>query len=173
MANAFDTETDAGGGAPPPAGPGGAPGGGGPGSPPQGGGPILAALARNQQGPQTSQPGAGNMAGAMNDLNTAIQLMQKAQINLPAGSPLHKDVNSAIGRLSRHLPQGAPTEGVQLTGLRDLIRNVMQSGFLGKIMQQMQGGQQGGQPGGGPDQSAGPSPNLAMQGTPSTPLPGA
>jgi hypothetical protein len=112
------------------------------------------------------------MASAMNDLNTAIQLMQKAMMSLPAGSPLHKDVNSAIGRMSRHLPQGAPTEGVQLTGLKDLLRNVMQGGFLGKIMQQMGQGQAG-QPGGGPDQSAGPSPNLAMQGTPSTPLPGA
>jgi hypothetical protein len=119
------------------------------------------------------------MAGAMNDLNTAIQLMQKAMMSLPAGSPLHKDVNSAIGRMSRHLPQGAPTEGVQLTGLKDLLRNVMQGGFLGRIMQQMgQGGGggpggAGGQPGGGPDQSAGPAPNLAMQGTPTTPLPGA
>ena len=172
MANAFDTETDAGGGASPSPSPGGAPGGAGPGGPPPGGGNILASLARNQQQPPVSQPGAGNMAGAMNDLNTAIQLMQKAQMSLPAGSPLHKDVNSAIGRMSRHLPQGAPTEGVQLTGLRDLIRNIMQSGFLGRIMQQMRG-QQGGQPGGGPDQSAGPSPNMAMQGTPTTPLPGA
>ena len=175
MANAFDTETNAGGGPgpAPPTPPGGAPGGGPGGGPPPGGGPIMAALARSQQGPQVSAPGAGNMASAMNDLNMAIQQIQKAIMSLPPGSPLHKDALQAVQRLSRHLPQGAPTEGVQQTGMKDLLRNILQNSFLGRIMQQLQGGGRG-QPGGlGPDQSAGPSPNLAMQGQPSTPIPGA
>lgn len=113
----------------------------------------------------------GNMASAMNQIHIALQSIHQAMAGLPPGSPLYKDAVDSLKRLSRHLPQGAPMEGVQQTGLRDLLRQALQSGFLGRIMQQLQG--QMGQRGGGGEAGQGPSPNLAMQGTPSTPIPGA
>ena len=79
-------------------------------------------------------------------------------MGLPPGSPLHRDALKAASSLSRHLPQGAPTQGVQLTGIKDLIRQIGQSGFLQNIMQQR----------------AGPGPGAQQQAPmPSTPLPGA
>jgi hypothetical protein len=144
-------------GTPPPPDPNAGAGDAGGGAPP-GGGPILASIARSQQGPQQSAPGPGDNAGAMGKLLQAIKLIQQAQAGLPPGSPLHKDVVNAVSRLSRHLPQGAPTVGVQKTGMMDLLRQIGQSGFLQNIMQQMGGGTGGGQP---------QAPN------PSMPLPGA
>lgn len=100
----------------------------------------------------------------MTKLLQAVQLIQQAAMGLQPGSPLHKDANNAVGRLSRHLPQGAPTAGVQMTGMRDLLRQVMQSPLMAQLMNN-QRGQGGG--GGGP---AGAAPQAPM---PSMPLPGA
>jgi hypothetical protein len=77
---------------------------------------------------------------------------------LDAGSQPHRDALNALRQLSRHLPQGAPTAGVQQTQLGDVLRMIMRSALLQKLR-----GQQGGQQGGG-----GPQPPM-----PSTPLPGA
>jgi hypothetical protein len=100
----------------------------------------------------------------MNKLLQAIQLIQQAAIGLQPGTPLFKEANRAVGMLSKHLPQGAPTTGVQLTGMRDLLRQIMQNSFLPQIMKQMsQAGGGGGQGGPGPQQPP----------MPSTPLPGA
>jgi hypothetical protein len=121
-------------------------------------------IARSRQGPQPSAPGPGDQAGSMNKLLQAVQMIQQAAMGLPPGSPLHRDALKAATNLSRHLPQGAPTAGVQMTGLKDLINQVMQSGFLQNIMQQ-RGGQ-----GGGPGGAAGPAQQAPM---PSMPLPGA
>jgi hypothetical protein len=120
-------------------------------------------IARARQGPQPSAPGPGDGANAMSKLMQAVQLIQQAALGLPPGSPLHKDAMRAVTTMSRHLPQGAPTAGVQMTGLRDLMRSVMQSGFLQNIMQQ-RGGQ--GAPGGGGGGAQQPP-------IPSLPLPGA
>ena len=140
------------------------PPGGPPGAPP-GGGPVLAALANRRQGPQVTAPGPGDMANSMNMLTNAIAMIQQALPGLPAGGPIHKDVVRAISSLSRHLPQGAPTVGVQQTQLQDLLRNLMKNALLSRIMQQQKGGPGGeGAPEGGP---GGPPP------MPSTPLPGA
>jgi hypothetical protein len=128
---------------------------------------MMAALARNQQNPQISAPGPGNTANAMNMLLEAIQRIQMAINGLQPGSPLHRDALDAAKRLSRHLPQGAPTAGVQMTGMRDLMQQIMRSPFMAQIMQQLQGG--GGQRGGGGG-AAGAAPQPPM---PSTPLPGA
>lgn len=97
----------------------------------------------------------------MSKLLQAVQWIQQAAIGLPPGSPLHKDALNAAQRLSRHLPQGAPSIGVQRTGVMDLLRQITQSGFLQNILGQRGGGVPGG---GGPAQQAP---------TPSTPLPGA
>jgi hypothetical protein len=96
----------------------------------------------------------------MNKMLQAVQMIQQAAMGLPPGSPLHRDALKAASSLSRHLPQGAPTQGVQMTGVRDLIRQIAQSGFLQNIMQQMGGGRGGGQ-------------QMPQAPNPSTPLPGA
>lgn len=129
---------------------------------------MMAALARNSQQLQPSAPGPGNQADAMNKLLQALATIQAVQTSLPPGTPLHKDVVDAVRKLSRHLPQGAPTAGVQQTGLKDALKQVMQGSFLPMILQQLTGGK-GGQ--GGADGSAGPQPSMAPM--PSMPLPGA
>jgi hypothetical protein len=120
---------------------------------------MLAALARNQQTPPVSAPGMGNMAQGIMQVKTAVDMLQGALPNLAAGSQQHRDVIKAISNLSRHLPQGAPTAGVQQTQLQDMLRNTIRNALMQKLMSQ-RGGQQP------PGQEAQPPP-------PSTPLPGA
>jgi hypothetical protein len=133
-------------------------------------------MTRNQQNPQISAPGPGNTANSMNQLLTAVKGIQQAIQGLEPGSPLHRDALQAVTRLSRHLPQGAPTAGVQMTGMRDLMQQIMRSPFMAQIMQQLSGSGGGGrgrssQQQGGPPGPAGAQPNMAPM--PSMPLPGA
>lgn len=125
---------------------------------------MMAALGRNTQQQQPSAPGPGDSANSMQKLISAVTMIQQAAVGLPPGSPLWKDAMDAAKRLGRHLPQGAPTAGVQMTGIRDLLKQVMSSSFLPQIMQQLQGR---GQQGGGQNAPAGAAP------MPSMPLPGA
>jgi uncharacterized phage infection (PIP) family protein YhgE len=120
---------------------------------------MLAALARRQQAPPVSAPGMGNMAQGLMQVKTAVDMLQSALPNLASGSNQHKDVISAISRLSRHLPQGAPTAGVQQTQLQDLLRSTVRNALMQKLMSQRGGG-------GSPQDQ--PQPPV-----PSTPLPGA
>lgn len=127
--------------------------------PPGGGGPILAALARSQQGPQVSAPGAGNTADSLNLLRTAIGMLEKALPGFPDGSQQKRDIYGALQRLGRHMSQSDSTAGVEKTQFTDMIRNIAQSPLLARIRQMLAGGQgQGGPP---------PTPPM-----PSTPLPG-
>lgn len=161
-------DPNAGGGAPPAA-PGGG-GGGPPGNPMQGGGPILAALANKQRQPPVSAPGPGDQANSMQMVMQAIAMIQQALPGLPPGMPIHRDALRAVTQLSRHVPQGAPTAGVQKTHLQDLLQGLVRNALLQKVM-----GQAKPQPGGGPDQPAGGNPMAAMAQQPpmpSTPLPG-
>jgi hypothetical protein len=130
----------------------------------------MAALARSRQGPQVSTPGPGNTADSMNLLLQALNMMQHAALGLAAGSPVWRDVQKAITSMGRHLPQGAPTAGVQQTNVKDLLRRLVQGSFLQKIQQQQQQAPPGGQ-----DNPAGaaPSPMEQQSPMPSTPLPGA
>lgn len=156
----------AGGGAPPPApgGGGGPPGGDPGGNPTQGGGPILAALAGQQRGAQVSAPGMGDQSNAMQMVMQALSMIQQALPSLQVGTPLHRDALRAVSTLSRHMPQGAPTAGVQKTHLQDMLRSVVKNALVSRIMQSQQQ-----QPGGGPVGGAGGSGGAPM---PSTPLPG-
>ena len=139
-----------------PAGPGGAPPGAGQGGPPGlGGSPILAALARLRGSAQASAPGDGAQAAALMTVKKALDMLQTALPQLGMGGDVHKDVMQAITRLSRHLPQGIPTAGLQQQGLQDMMRNTQRNALLQRVMANQQGG--GGQQ---PPQ-------------PSTPLPGA
>lgn len=130
---------------------------------PQGGGPLLASLAGRQRGSRVTAPGQGDMASSLNMLTTAIGMIQQALPGLQLGTPVQQDALKALQRLSKHVPQGAPTVGVQRTHLEDLLRNIVKNALLQRIMGQRQ--QQGG---------AGQPPGAMQQAPmPSTPLPGA
>lgn len=145
--------------APPPDAGGGPPPGG-----PPGGGPILAMLGRQQMSPPITAPGPGNIAQGMQLLTQAHGLMTQALQNFPPGSPQWKDTHQAIGRLARHMSQGAPGAGVQQTQLGDMLKNVVKNALLQKIMQSRSQA-----PGGG----GGPGGSVPGVPSPSTPLPGA
>ena len=98
----------------------------------------------------------------MGKLLQAVKLIQQAALGLQPGSPLHKDALNAAQRMSRHLPQGAPTAGVQLTGMKDLLKQIMQGSFLANIMGQRGG--QGGPPGGAAGGGQAPMPSMPLPG---------
>lgn len=137
--------------------------GGGGGGPPPGGGPIIAALANRQRGPRQSAPGPGDMASSMSMLQQAIAMMNQALPGLMGDQQVYQDVLKALTRVSKHVPQGAPTAGVQKTHLTDMLGSLAKNVMLQMIMARKgQGGAPGGAQGGPP-----PAP------MPSTPLPGA
>jgi hypothetical protein len=121
--------------------------------------------------PPTSTPGPGNMAQGLMMLKQAVDMIHAALPNLDASSQQHKDAVKALSSITKHLPGGAPTAGVQQTQLQDMLRNTQRNALLQKLMAQRQaGGGQGGQGGG----QGGPAAGGADQGgVPSTPLPGA
>lgn len=90
----------------------------------------------------------------MMQIKSAIEMIQTALQNLPVGSQLHRDALNAVNRLSRHMPQGTPTAGVQQTMLRNMLQNTLRNAVLQRVMAQ-RGGAQTGAP------------------APSTPIPGA
>jgi hypothetical protein len=103
----------------------------------------------------------GNMAQSLMQIKTACDILTQALPGLPAGGQQHKDCLRALQSLTKHLPQGQPTAGVQQTQLGDMLRMTIRNALMQKLMGQGQGpgqGQQGGMP---------PAPQ------PSTPLPGA
>lgn len=86
-------------------------------------------------------------------IKSAIDMIQQALPGLPTGSEVHRDALQAVNRLSRHLPQGLPTAGVQQTQLQNMLRNTIRNALLQRVLAQQGGGQ-------------GPM-------APSTPMPGA
>jgi hypothetical protein len=91
----------------------------------------------------------------MMQIKMALDMITTALPGLPAGSEVHRDALQALTRLSRHMPQGTPTAGVQQTMLQDLLRNTARNALLQRVMAQRGGGAGGSPP------------------PPSTPLPGA
>ena len=86
-------------------------------------------------------------------IKSAIDMIQGALPGLPSGSEVHRDALRAVTQLSRHMPQGIPSAGVQQTAIQNLLRNTMRNALLQRVMSQQGGG-------------AGPI-------APSTPMPGA
>ena len=115
------------------------------GGPPGASSPILAAIARAQAGAQPSAPGMGTAGGAIMQIKQGLDLIQQALPGLPLGSEIHRDAIRAVNTLSRHMPQGLPTAGVQQTGIQNLLRNTLRNALLQRLMGQ-QGGPQGPQP---------------------------
>ena len=136
-------------------------GGGGPRPPPPGGGGALAALMQQRAGPQASAPGPGDQGNSLMMLKNAVDMIQAALPGLGAGSKSHAAALSALRSLSRFIPQGSPTAGVQQTQLMDLLRNTVRNALMQKMMQQGGGG-------GGRGQG-----QQAQAPMPSTPMPGA
>jgi hypothetical protein len=115
----------------------------------------LAALARARQANPPSAPGLGQQAQSLMTVKQAVEMLQNALPGLGTGGEIHTAVLTAIRALSRHVPQGAPTAGVQQTQMQDQLRQLQRNALLQRLQAQ-QGG--GGPPG-------------AM--SPSTPMPGA
>lgn len=108
---------------------------------------------------QPSAPGPGNMGDGMQKVSYALQALMEAQKSFPPGTPAFKDINQAIGRLQRHMAQGSPAAGSQMTFLRDLIRGLMRNFNLQQVMAQA-----GGQGNASPAMGGGPSPSPALPG---------
>lgn len=70
----------------------------------------------------------------------AVDLLQSALPGLMTGSEPHRAVLQAINQLSRHVPQGAPTAGVQQTQLQDMLRNTVRNALLQRVMASQSGG---------------------------------
>lgn len=135
MANGDDTDV----GAPP----GGSPLASAPPSParqPPGGGPVIAALAQRANAPQVSAPGPGNTADAMSMLKMAVDIIQRALLLIPSGTPMHAAVLNALRQLTRHMAQGTPTVGAQQTQLMDLLRGTMRNAMMPQMMASAGGG---------------------------------
>jgi hypothetical protein len=116
------------------------------------------------------------MAQGLMMLKQAVDMIHAALPNLDASSQQHKDAVKALSSITKHLPGGAPTAGVQQTQLGDMLRNTQRNALLQKLMAQRQAG--GGQGGGGPPGGqgggqGGEQPGMPQQPMPSTPLPGA
>jgi hypothetical protein len=116
---------------------------------------VLAALARAQGAGAAgaANPGAGAQANSLMSIKQAIDMLQAALPGLGTGGEAHGAVLTAIRALSRHVPQGEPTAGVQQTQLQDLLRNTVRNALLQRVMAQQGGG--------------------ASPMSPSTPVPGA
>lgn len=143
MAIGMDAESgDMGGQPTPPPGPGGPAASGPPGanaSPPPGGGPMLAALTQQQQGQPQSAPGPGANADSLNKVFGAVKMLEAALAGLGAGSPPYKDTLKAIQSLTKHLPQGSPTAGVQKTMFSDMLQGTVKNALLQKLASNGQG----------------------------------
>lgn len=91
-------------------------------------------------------------------VKAAIEMIQTALPSLPVGSEVHRDALNAVNRLSRHMPQGTPTAGIQQTMLKDMLARTVRNALMQRLMAQKGGAAGGGAPSTPP---------------PSTPLPGA
>jgi hypothetical protein len=113
----------------------------------------------------------GDIGQSMGLIQQAHSFLKQAMVGLPPGSPLEQDIGKFLLRLGRHLPRGAPGQGIQQTQLQDMLRNVVKNALISKIMGQMKtprpGQGQQAAPSGAPPGAMAQAPN------PSTPLPGA
>jgi hypothetical protein len=97
---------------------------------------------------QSGNPGLA--AKALTQVGEAIRILEMALPNVPPGTPVHKDTLDCIQKLSKHVPAGDQTHGVQMTALADLQRNAQQSAMLQQVMRQSgQGAAAGGAAQGG------------------------
>ena len=97
----------------------------------------------------------GSQAGAMSKVREAINILQAALPEFPAGSEPHSKILSSIQSISKVIPPSSEVPGVQQTALRDLQGNAQKSAMLQQVMQSLGGAGAG--PGGG---GAAPPPGM-------------
>lgn len=95
----------------------------------------------------------GSSAGAMAKVREAINIMQAALPNFPAGSEPHTKILAAIQSISKVVPPSAEVPGVQQTALRDMQQNAGQNAMLKQVMSSLGGANAGG---GGQPQAGSP-----------------
>jgi hypothetical protein len=105
----------------------------------------------------SSNPGLA--AKSLAQIGQAIQILEMALPNVPAGAPVHKDVLDAIQKLAKHVPAGSQVHGVQMTELADMQRSAQQNAMLQAVMRQTAT-----QPGGGQAPGAQPPAQPGMPG---------
>lgn len=114
------------------------------GAPPMPGGPPgaspMAGAARANIGPATApQAHGGTAAAAMNDLQNAIKMLEKALPSIPMGTPIHAAVLKAATDLSKHLGAGSGNEGLQLQSLLQMARQAQQNAPMAALSRIMPG----------------------------------
>ena len=136
-------------GAPPPS-PGGMPQPGAgtqPGQPPFGSSPVSAPT-----------PNRGLQAAGLAQIVWAVRLLEKALPQIGAGTPPGKDILKAISSLTKHVPAGAASPGMEQTALQGLMQQSKQEAPQLQAMRAAGGPSAPGTPGGPP---ASPAPHGA------------
>lgn len=102
-------------------------------------------------------PNKGQEAAGMAKLGLAIRLLESIVPQLGAGTEAGRDVLKALTSLSKHLPPGAVSPGVEKTSLMNMMQSQrQQQPQIAAMRAAMAGGQSpggqspGGQPGGEP-----------------------
>ncbi len=99
----------------------------------------------------------GSQAGAMSKVREAINILQAALPEFPAGSEPHHALLKSITSISKVIPPSSEVPGVQQSALRDLHGQAGKSAMLQQVMQSL-GGAGAGQGGGAPPPGAAPPP---------------
>lgn len=73
------------------------------------------------------QANAGNMAAAMSQVKNAIELLQQALPMLPVGNEMHEAVINAVKGLSKHMESSNQNQGMQMSGLVQMMQQMAQS----------------------------------------------
>lgn len=120
--------------------------------------------ARPNVGPVTTpQPNAGSAAAAMQDVQNAVRMLEKALPQIPMGSPLHTEILSATTKLAKHMSSGQGHQGLELQSLLQMARQASQASpmaALSKLMPPQ--GAAPAMPGAEPPGAAGGAPPLPM-----------
>jgi hypothetical protein len=74
--------------------------------------------------PQGNQ---GNAAAAMQDVQNAVKMLEKALPMIPMGSPLHEKIHKVTLELSKELTSGQENPALQLQSLVQMMRQSAQS----------------------------------------------
>ena len=74
----------------------------------------------------------GTRAGGMAKMIQAIRMLQLAMVELPIGSPIHKDASQAVDKLSKHLNMGKETEGITQTGVGQLLQQIARMAMMNR-----------------------------------------
>lgn len=111
--------------------------------------------ARPNIGPVTTpQPHAGNASAAINDVQNAVKMLEKALPAIPMGTPLHAEILAAATKLAKHLGAGSGNEGLELQSLLQMARQASSSAPMAALSRMMPSPQTppampGGEAGGG------------------------